>query len=59
MTTNSCNLGNWKQECENVVNEQILVEYWASLQYHLMWSYFDKSSVGLENIANFFKKIIR
>ena len=56
MSTLSCNLGNWKQESENVVNEQILVEYWASLQYHLMWSYFDSSSVGLENIANFFKK---
>ena len=56
MATISCNLGNWKEECEIIVNEQILVEYWASLQYHLMWSYFDQSSVGLENIALFFKK---
>ena len=38
------------------VNEQINVEYWASYQYHLMWSYFDRSDVGLKNIAEFFKK---
>lgn len=52
----SCNLGNWNEACENQVNEQINVEYWASYQYHLMWSYFDRSNVGLKNIAEFFKK---
>ena len=52
----SCNLGNWNEACENQVNKQINVEYWASYQYHLMWSYFDRSDVGLKNIAEFFKK---
>ena len=52
----SCNLGNWSEECEKQVNEQINMEYWASYQYHLMWSYFDRSDVGLQNIASFFKK---
>ena len=52
----SCNLGNWNEACEKQVNEQINIEYWASYQYHLMWSYFDRSEVGLKNIADFFKK---
>ena len=52
----SCDLGNWNDACENQVNEQINMEYWASYQYHLMWSYFDRSDVALNNIANFFKK---
>jgi ferritin heavy chain len=52
----NCNLGNWHKECENIVNKQIGVEYWASYQYHLMWSYFDRSDVALKNIADFFKK---
>ena len=52
----SCNLGNWNEACENQVNEQINMEYWASYQYHLMWSYFDRSSVGMKNIAEFFRK---
>ena len=52
----SCHLNNWSKECENIVNEQIQIEYWASYQYHIMWSYFDRSSVGLSNIAEFFKK---
>ena len=32
---------NWNTECEEFVNKQIALEYWASLQYHIMWSYFD------------------
>jgi ferritin heavy chain len=52
----SCNLGNWNAECESVVNKQINLEYWASYQYDLMASYFDRSSVGLKNISTFFKK---
>ena len=52
----SCNLGNWNKACENQVNKQINMEYWASYQYHLMWSYFDRSSVGMKNIAEFFRK---
>ena len=52
----SCNLGNWNSECETVVNKQINLEYWASYQYDLMASYFDRSNVGLKNISTFFKK---
>ena len=52
----SCNLGNWNAECESVVNKQINLEYWASYQYDLMASYFDRSTVGLKNISTFFKK---
>ena len=52
----SCNLGNWNEACENQVNEQINVEYLASYQYDLLWSYFDRSDVGLKNIAEFFSK---
>lgn len=52
----TCNLNNWDISCQNVVNNQINIEYWASYQYDLMWSYFDRSDVGLKNIANFFKK---
>ena len=52
----SCKFDNWDTLCEEVLNKQITVEYWASLQYHLMWSYFDRSDVGLKNIAEFFKK---
>ena len=29
---------NWKQECEDFVNKQIAMEYWASLQYHAISS---------------------
>ena len=47
---------NWKQECEDFVNKQIAMEYWASLQYHAISSYFNNQSVGLENISKFFNK---
>jgi len=47
---------NWNTECENVINEQIQLEYWASYQYHMIWSYFDRNEVGMDNIASFFKK---
>ena len=52
----SCRLNNWDRKCEEIVNEQIQLEYWASYQYHLMWTYFDRSDVALDNIAEFFKK---
>ena len=52
----SCRLDNWDKKCEDVLNKQINLELWASYQYLAMWSYFDKSSVGLNNIAQFFKK---
>ena len=47
---------NWKKECEDFVNKQIAMEYWASLQYHAISSYFNNQSVGLENMSKFFNK---
>ena len=49
-------MSKWNKKCEDIVNMQINVEYWASYQYHLMWSYFDRDSVGLKNIAEYYKK---
>ena len=46
----------WKKECEDFVNNQIALEYWASLQYHAISSYFNHQSVGMENISKFFNK---
>ena len=52
----SCRKDNWSVECENALNEQIALEYWASYQYHLMWSYFVRSEVGLAKVAKYFKE---
>jgi len=52
----SCRHDNWDKKCEDILNKQIQIEYWASYQYHLMWSYFDRSDIALKNIANFFLK---
>ena len=46
----------WNKECEDFVNNQIALEYWASLQYHAISSYFKHQSVGMENISKFFNK---
>ena len=51
-----CSNCNWNKECEDFVNEQITLEYWASLQYHALSSYFSSRSVAMENIAKFFNK---
>ena len=47
---------NWNIECEEFVNKQITLEYWASLQYHVISSYFSHHNIGLENIAKYFNK---
>ena len=47
---------NWSNECEQLTNKQILLEYQASINYHALYAYFDKSSVALNNIADFFNK---
>ena len=47
---------NWSQKCETALNLQIYTEYWASLQYHIIFAYFDRYSVGLRNIAEYFNK---
>ena len=44
----------WNKNKELCINNQIHIEYWASYRYHLLWSFFDKDSIGLKNIANFF-----
>lgn len=44
----NCRFDNWNVKCEDIVNKQIQLEYWASYQYHLMWSYFDRSTIGLK-----------
>ena len=49
-------MSTWNKKCEDIVNSQINLEYWASYQYHLIWSYFDRDSVGLKNIAEYYKK---
>lgn len=46
----------WTEKCEEVLNKQIHLELWASLQYHSLFAYFDRNCVGLNNIANFFNK---
>ena len=52
----SCRLNNWTTKCEDAVNKQINMEYWASYQYDFIWSYFDRSDIGFKNIAEYFKK---
>jgi len=51
-----CRLSNWNLECEKAINKQISLEYWASLQYHVMASYFDKDNVALDNISKYYSK---
>ena len=46
----------WQSECEKEVNRQIRMEYQASYDYDLMSSYFDRNSVGLKNVARYFRK---
>lgn len=50
------NFSCWNSECENYVNKQINVELDASHQYLSLYNYFNRDDVGLENVANFFKK---
>tara|TARA_Y100000385_G_C13083636_1_gene635250 strand:+ start:1188 stop:1727 length:540 start_codon:yes stop_codon:yes gene_type:complete len=51
-----CRLNNWSKECEDTLNKQINLEYWASIQYHILATYFDKDNVALKNIYLFFIK---
>jgi ferritin heavy chain len=52
----TCNLGNWNEKCQDILNKQINLELWASYQYLQIWNYFDKSNIALNNIAEFFRK---
>ena len=47
---------NWSQKCEEGVNKQIDLEYYASHYYHLLYCFFRRDDIGLEKIANYFKK---
>ena len=51
-----CRLNNWNLECEKALNKQISLEYWASLQYHIIASYFDRDNIALDNISKFYSK---
>ena len=51
-----CRKTNWTKECEDALNDQIHLEYQASHQYHLMFTYFDQDTVGLDKVAAFFEK---
>ena len=46
----------WNNQCEDELNHQISLEFKASYHYHFLFSYFDKDSIGLKNIAKFFNK---
>lgn len=50
-----CNLKNWKTECEDRLNQQINLEFWASYQYDLIASYFDRSTIGLNKLSDYFR----
>lgn len=47
---------NWSAECEDILNKQINVEIYASLQYQSISAYFKRDYVGLTEIAKFFDK---
>lgn len=49
-------LNNWSYKCEEELNKQINLEFTASYFYDALYIYFSQSSVGLNNIATFFKK---
>ena len=46
----------WDDKLCNIVNKQIDLESKASYSYHYLFSFFDRDTVGLKNIANFFEK---
>ncbi len=47
---------NWDSECETALNKQIDLEYYASHYYHLLYCFFHRDTIGLENIAKYFQK---
>lgn len=49
-------MATWSVNCENALNRQINLEFHASYAYHYLFSHFNKNSIGLDNIANFFNK---
>ena len=55
-TRQNLSLSNWSRECQNELNNQINIELDASQQYLSLYAYFNRDSVGLGNVANYFKK---
>ena len=51
-----CRMGNWSKQCEDALNEQINIEFFASYSYHALYCYFLRDNVGYIQIANYFKK---
>lgn len=47
---------NWSPECEKALNNQIQVEYQASIHYHVLASYFYRDDVGLRELADYFNQ---
>ena len=46
----------WSDSCIQEVNRQINLEYKASYAYDLLSSYFDRNSVGLKGVSEYFRK---
>lgn len=51
-----CRKGNWSQEDEYMINNQISTELNAFHIYNFLYSHFSNDSVGFPGLANFFKK---
>lgn len=51
-----CRKNNWSNECEEMVNNQINMELYASHYYNAMYAYFLSDSVGFPKVAEYFKK---
>ena len=52
----NCRMNNWSNECEEMLNNQINTELYASHTYNALYSYFLRDSVGFPNMATYFKK---
>ena len=51
-----CRKNNWSNECEDMINNQINMELYASHYYNAMYAYFLSDSVGFPKVAEYFKK---
>ena len=51
-----CNMGNWSEQDETRINNQINIELNAFHFYNSLYGYFSSDSVGFTGIAKYFKK---
>jgi ferritin heavy chain len=56
MQQSICRKDNWNQACEISINQQIKLEYLASIEYHMLANYFDRDNIALKKISKFFNK---